>query len=119
MLLELLGLWPRIEKLSPRDAYEGAERGEVVIVDVRTPGEWANTGCPRSSHRITLKDAKLIDSVRGLLAQKPEAIVALSCLSGHRAKSAARKLKKSGVENLRIVEGGIIGWRKSGLPMDS
>ena len=97
-LFEIIGLAPKIERLSPREAHEGCKRGDVVIIDVRTPGEWARTGSPCGSHRISLGDSKLAPTVNGLLAANPNATIALSCLSGNRAKAAARRLKKAGVK---------------------
>ncbi|WP_298958527.1 rhodanese-like domain-containing protein [uncultured Roseibium sp.] len=116
---ELFSLFARFDRLSPRDAYEGSLRGDVVVIDVRTPNEWQATGSPKTSHRICKNDKDFEQEVLKLLEPAPETTLALSCLSGSRAKSAAKRLQKAGVKNLKIVEGGISNWVKGGLPVDT
>ncbi|QFT33262.1 molybdopterin biosynthesis protein MoeB [Labrenzia sp. THAF82] len=116
---KLFSLFARFDRLSPGDAYEGSLRGDVTIIDVRTPNEWKATGSPKSSRRICQNDKDFEAAVLGLLEAAPDTTLALSCLSGSRAKSAARRLRKVGLTNLKIVEGGISKWVQGGLPVDT
>ncbi len=94
-LLSMLGLSASREKVNAL-----VERG-AVIVDVRTPGEYAS-GHIRGSQNIPLDELQhRIDEIVNM--EKP---VITCCASGMRSGSAAAMLKNAGVES---VNGG--GWQ--------
>ncbi|MCH7694107.1 MAG: hypothetical protein IID50_11745, partial [Proteobacteria bacterium] len=42
--------------MTPEEANMRTESGEVVLIDVRSPGEWRQTGVPRGARRVTIHD---------------------------------------------------------------
>ena len=46
-------------KISPEEALERAQGGEITIVDIRLPFEWAETGLPEPAIGISLQDETL------------------------------------------------------------
>lgn len=96
----------------------------VVLVDIRTEPEWRQTGIISGSHLLMLFDEKrqVVDpqgwlaKVKALVPQdKP---VILICRVGTRTVAAARFLVKSGYGTVYNVEGGILSWINSGLPVE-
>ena len=106
------------------EAHAKAVAGEVVLVDVRTPDEWRETGLPASGHAITMHQ-----EARGLLAGLDKAMggdrskpLAIICRTGNRTTMLQAELKKVGYTNVINVAEGMAGgpngtgWVKSGLP---
>jgi rhodanese-related sulfurtransferase len=76
-----------------------------LIVDVRTPDEFAQEHIPGS---VNIPLPTLSASAERLAGQ-PEII--LSCRSGNRASQAYQQLQTLGLQNVRLLEGGLQGWK--------
>lgn len=83
----------------------------VFIVDVRTQAEW-NFGHIQSAHHIEL--SKFNDLIQSIPADQK---VATICGSGFRASIAASILQKQGYKDVANVQGGMLAWKKSNLPV--
>lgn len=118
-VFSFLGLLGSSPTITPDDAHARCVSGEIVIIDVRQPEECSQTGRPGGSVNVSLSSGTFIEDVRQATADYPDIPIALSCRFGSRSKTAARRLLNSGMDNIQIVKGGIVGWKKSGLPVDS
>ncbi len=110
--------------IKPTEAHAKALAGELVLVDVRTPNEWLETGIPASGHSITMHQdpnvflAQLLDKMDGDKTRT----VAIICRTGARTTMLQGQLMQIGFTNvLNVVEGMLggfagPGWRKTGLP---
>ena len=112
------------EIMSAAEAHAKAMKGEITLVDVRTPDEWKQTGVPASAHTITMHQAgpqfvKELDQVLGGDRTKPLAII---CRTGARTTMLQGQLMQIGFTNVLNVAEGMLGgfagpgWRKTGLP---
>lgn len=99
-------------------ALQGLNDKSLILIDVRTPGEWADTGVPANAKCKALQDSDFVDYVRFCQEGAENLPVALFCLSGTRSLKAAKTVQKAGVENIQIVRGGLEAWRKAGLPLE-
>lgn len=86
--------------------------GNVIAIDVRTKGEF------RSSNIEGVKNIPLDDLKKHLSELKSYDKVYVHCHNGTRTEEACRKLSKEGINSV-IVQGGIVAWKKSGLPVNS
>jgi len=111
--------------LGANEAHAGARAGELVLVDIRTPQEWRETGVPASAHAITMNQdpatfLRLIEAAAGGSRQKP---VALICAVGSRSSYMRGRLQQAGFATVVDVAEGVVGgrrgtgWIKSGLPV--
>jgi rhodanese-related sulfurtransferase len=95
--------------VSVTDAHEAAGNG-AVLIDVRSAGEWNHDGRAEGAQHIPLPT----------LPQKLERLrgndVLVICRSGNRSARAAALLRRNGIPALN-VRGGMIAWRRHGLPM--
>jgi rhodanese-related sulfurtransferase len=112
----------RLQRLNPQEAREAMDRGEAVIVDVRSdhqrerdgvvPGvihhprnvlEWradpANDAC---DERIARYDARVV----------------VMCDEGYQSSLAAAVLQDLGIEQATDLDGGFQAWRAAGLPVE-
>lgn len=114
-----------IETLSADTAFQMSQKGELILIDVRTPSEWAMTGMPRDSVGAPLQDIDFVARARGAVFGDLEHPVAVICKSGNRSTSAAQKLVSEGFAHVFNVTEGMAGhlgaddgWIKRGLPTD-
>ncbi len=92
----------------------------ALVLDVRDTAELAGTGVIPGSACVTLgtlfykadqempegvKDARLEDKSRQILC---------TCAKGGQASIAAGVLKEYGYENVKVIEGGVLGWKEAG-----
>jgi len=95
----------------------------VPIIDIRTAGEWRETGIVPGSQLITLFDERgradanaWLEKVR--VVAKPEQPVIVICRSGNRTKAASELLsKQAGYTRVYNVKQGIRAWAQEGRAM--
>ncbi len=108
-----------------------ARAGRLVLVDIRTPAEWAQTGVPAGAALVPLTEGPQtlrpdfvadLDRVLGGARDRP---VALVCRTGGRTAFARRLLLTEGFKAVLDVAEGMIGsafgpgWLARGLPVES
>lgn len=88
--------------------------GTATLVDVREPDEH------RREHvaGAALHPSSAF-SVSGFPAPVPGRRTLILCRSGNRATKVADALRAAGRTDVSVVEGGILGWQKSGLPCEA
>jgi len=82
----------------------------VMVVDVRETDEFDH-GHIEGSKLIPLKN---VEKHRDELVGQRAILV---CASGNRANEAKSRLEKLGINDLRILDKGLISWKKSRLPL--
>lgn len=88
-------------------------RPRTRFLDVRTPGEFESVHI-RGSYNVPLSE--LPDHRDEILGVDDP--VVLVCQSGNRARQAEELLRDAGMANIRILEGGVSGWRAAGRPVE-
>ncbi|EXJ15901.1 rhodanese-like domain-containing protein [Imhoffiella purpurea] len=116
-------------QISPTEALDMANRGELTLIDVRTPIEWRQTGVAPMAHRIDMQDPKgpdgfarhVLDEVGG----DKSAPIGLICRTGNRSRYMQQELLSRGFTHVYDVEEGMAGnpngpgWIRRGLPVQS
>jgi len=115
-------LWPLIQnRLSPVKDVGNAEatllvnRSDAIFLDVREPKEYTGGHLPNAIH-IPLSQ---IDARAGELAKLTARPVVAYCDSGRRSRAAAAPLGRAGFKDIYSLRGGIFGWKKDGLPVET
>lgn len=91
-----------------------------VLIDVRTPEEWQQTGVPVTAHTISAKAGDFVSQVNAITKGNKAQRIALICRSGERSDEARDTLIEAGYENVTSVEGGVSGpngWIDADLPV--
>lgn len=107
-------------EVSALEAHQLMVREGALLVDVRTPEEWTETGVAEGAWRITLDDPDFTAKVAALLDHDTSAEVAFICHSGNRSQAARDRLVAAGYANATSVRAGTVtpgGWISSGLPV--
>lgn len=95
-------------------------KDKVVVIDVRTPGEWEKTGIVDESIPIMFFDEKRKPFPKAWMKEafkhiSPDEKVVLICRSGRRSKTVGNFLVNlHGYKQVYNVQGGILAWIKAG-----
>ena len=112
MLPRLLAGVPFVEPVSVHKRLE--EDDEAILIDVRTPEEFANAHAVGS---LNVQPNQLTENLNDKLAYKENKIYVI-CQTAQRAAMSARVLKKFGFNNVSVVKGGLLRWKKQKLPIE-
>jgi adenylyltransferase/sulfurtransferase len=100
-------------RLTPQVANERISSGELKIVDVREPWEYARDHIP----------AATLTPLGQIIARPQEVIksdnVVFVCEVGQRSAVAAELAAAAGMQHVFNLEGGMQAWRNAGLPVES
>jgi len=93
-------------EIHPADVKRLLDDGNVVLVDVRTPGEW-ETARIMGAKLIPLAELTTrIDEIKS----QPEKPIVVHCHHGMRSLRAVQWLRQIGVQHAKSMAGGIDGW---------
>lgn len=111
-------------QLTAPEAYEAARSGEILLVDIRRPDEWAATGSPEGGVRLDLRREDFIEELDKLAKGRRDAPIALICARGVRSARLTNRLTEAGFTAIIDVPEGMLGsgagpgWIKRNLPLD-
>ena len=99
-----------VPTIDVKQAFARSKRG-AKLVDVRSSGEF-KSGHPKGALSVP---PGLIKKDQTGLGRDDDILVI--CLSGHRSPRQAKKLAGMGYTNVTNVHGGLMAWKKAGLPV--
>ena len=109
--------------VSVREAHERAKSGASVLVDIRTPEEWADTGVAEGAIRLDMTTPGFEIRLAGIRAENPGKPIDLICRTANRTRQVQDALTKRGWRDLVNVRGGMLGnptdkgWLDEKLPV--
>jgi rhodanese-related sulfurtransferase len=106
--------------LSARETHDGVTAGVLLVIDIRTPDEWTDTGVPQGAVRLDAESAGFEVRLAGIRLDHPGKRIALIDRSGGLAASLQAKLAGRGWRDLVMVRGGMLGpggWLSENLPV--
>lgn len=117
-------------ELDAQRAYRLSQAGKVMLLDVRSPGEWGQqTGFPRGAMTVTIHDR---DGASGFVRAVTKAVkgnrnlpLAVICARGNRSARAQEILQKAGFTKVYNISEGVLGsggakgWFGRGLPVEN
>lgn len=113
-------LWPLVRgraagpSLSTLQATQLINSRNAVIVDVRTPQEFATGSLPGARN----VEVDKVDKVDEKMIKKDKPLIVV-CATGSRAGKAAAQLRARGYGEVYVLAGGLAAWREAGLPIRS
>ncbi len=120
------GSTPPHDRLTPDAAHAEARAGERLLIDIRTPAEWAATGVPEGAVTLDFKASgegpAFVDGVLALTDGDRGRPIALICARGNRSGRAWRLLHEAAFGDVKDVAEGMLGndlgpgWLGRGLP---
>ncbi len=110
-------------RMSVAVAHEKAAAGQLVLIDIRSPKEWRDTGIGASATPISMHLPGFMEKIAKATGGDTSRPVAVICAAGGRSTVIAPKLEKAGYTSIYNVAEGMLGgrygkgWIPSGLPL--
>lgn len=112
-------------QLSVTEAHSQAVKGSVILIDIRRPKEWQQTGIAGGAHPIDLRRDDFIQALTAVAGSEKDRPIALICARGVRSARVSLLLTEAGYTNILDVPEGMLGsgagpgWLAVGLPTQS
>ena len=96
------------------------QKGDILIIDIRTTNEWIMTGVIPNSILINMHDAdnqerkEFLEELKKELSDNENKRISFICASGARSKIVAEFFIKEGYKNISHIPDGILGKRNDG-----
>ncbi|MCU0884720.1 MAG: rhodanese-like domain-containing protein [Beijerinckiaceae bacterium] len=109
--------------MTVREAHQRTLAKEVILVDIRRPEEWADTGVAEGAIRLDMTSPVFEARLAGLRAENPGKPIALICRTANRTRHVQEVLGRRGWTGIIDVRGGMLGdgiskgWLDEGLPL--
>ena len=110
-------------RLSAAEAHEKAAADQLILIDIRSPKEWRDTGIGASATPISMHLPGFMEKIAKATGGDTSRPVAVICAAGGRSTVIAPKLEKAGYTSIYNVAEGMLGgrygkgWIPSGLPL--
>ena len=111
--------------ISAPAALEAVQSGQMILLDIRRPSEWAATGVAKGAVALTMHDADFGPSLGALLAAHPDRQIGMICATGGRTSYVVSVLEKNGIDTVIDVSEGMMGnargpgWIARKLPLST
>lgn len=109
-------------EIDPTEAYERTRRGELTLVDIRTPSEMMRSGVPEGAIALPVTGPSFVTALLEKIENDMTRPVAFICASGARSAQVQGYLAANGFTQAANVVEGMMGsfkgpgWLKRGLP---
>lgn len=100
-----------MSKISPADLQRRLQADSAVLIDIREPAEYAREHI-QGARLVPLSaiDSHDFDTQHGKAA-------VFTCRSGNRTAMNATRLLAKGFREAYVLDGGLDGWKRAGLPV--
>jgi rhodanese-related sulfurtransferase len=111
------------EVLSAPEALERMQSGELILIDIRSPGEWKESDIATSAILLSIHEDGFLTGLEKIQAENPGKQIALICATGGRSARIQNELEKRNLGSVIDVSEGMFGngrgegWIKRGLPI--
>ena len=104
------------------------ERGQMMLIDVRSPQEWRQTGIAPGARTVTIHDPGglpgFVEAVKAAVGGDLDKGIAVICARGNRSTIAHQALTEAGFTRVMNLKEGMLGgpygpgWLPRGLPVE-
>ena len=108
------------DALSVSEAHAKAKSGEIILIDIRRPDEWARTGLGEGAQPLDMRRDDFTQELLKLTQGRSDVAIALICARGVRSRKMSDRLGQAGCT--KIIDGpeGMLGsgaepgWLRAG-----
>ena len=109
--------------LSAPEAAAAVASSEIILVDIRRPDEWSDTGVPQGAVPLDMRRDDFPQALLEVMGGRKDLPVALICARGIRSGRISVRLSEAGFTQVLDVSEGMLGsragpgWLARGLPV--
>jgi rhodanese-related sulfurtransferase len=109
--------------LDAETAFQKVKAGEIILIDIRRPDEWAATGTAEGAYPLDLRREDFVAALTKLTGGDHTRPIALICARGVRSARMANLLSENGFTAIINIPEGMLGsadgpgWIARGLPL--
>ena len=110
-------------RMSVSEAHAQAARGDILLVDIRTPHEWRASGVGQGAVPLDMRREDFLAALTQMVGGDLATPVALICARGVRSARLSNQLIEAGFTTIIDVPEGMLGsaagpgWVRAGLPV--
>lgn len=97
--------------ISAPDAQSLMQSGQIVLIDIRSRQEWAETGVAEGAWPVSLHEPDFSQRFQEIINRYPNDQVALICATGGRTAHVVGVLERNGISGVVDVSEGMMGNR--------
>jgi rhodanese-related sulfurtransferase len=122
-LLGMLAVALAAGEMTAEEAYSEIGAGKMVLVDVRTPAEWKDTGIAPGAVTLSMGSKDFAKKLKEIVEANPGKKIGLICASGGRSTAVQKQMEKLGIGDAVDISEGMKGngsapgWIARGLPV--
>ena len=111
--------------MSAPEAANAVASNEMILIDIRSPGEWTETGVAQGAIALTMHNPDFPQQITAILNADHGKTIGLICATGGRTEYVVSFLSQNGFEDVVDVSEGMIGndrgpgWIARGMPLIS
>ncbi|MCF6321478.1 MAG: rhodanese-like domain-containing protein [Rhizobiaceae bacterium] len=117
------GISNATDKMSAPDALREIEAGNMILLDIRSPGEWKETGVASVAVPLTMHSKTFIQGYEKIVSENPGKKIGIICAVGGRTAWLQAELAKRGLGDVTDIAEGMLGskagpgWIARGMEM--
>ena len=113
---------PAAQTIDAPGALSEVEAGKMVLLDIRSPQEWKDTGIAAVAMPLTMHNSGFLTGFQKIVADNPSKKIGVICATGGRTAWMQAELAKLGLSVVDVSEGMLgnkfgPGWIARGLAM--
>jgi rhodanese-related sulfurtransferase len=114
---------PAPPSISVREAHERAKAGTSILIDIRRPEEWADTGVAEGAIKMDMTSPLFEARLATIRSENPGKPIDMICRTANRTRTLQTLLNKRGWQDIIDVRGGMLGnpgnpgWLDEKLPL--
>ncbi|MEM1428247.1 MAG: rhodanese-like domain-containing protein [Pseudomonadota bacterium] len=112
------------DRIDAPTAHRRARGGDLLLIDIRRPEEWASTGAGEGAHKVDMRRPDFADAVLAIAGGDPARPIAFICARGVRSARVSNDMIAAGFSRIIDVPEGMLGssagpgWIARGLPLE-
>jgi rhodanese-related sulfurtransferase len=112
-----------LPSVSVAEAHQRARAGEAILIDIRRPEEWTDTGVAEGAIKLDMTSPTFVARLATIRRENPGKPIDIICRTANRTAQLQATLAAQGWTNIVNVRGGMLGnpgnpgWLALGLPV--